>query len=39
MKEGREPEYPGKSPDDELQKVPHTKARKCKSQARVEPAV
>ena len=27
MKEGRKPEYPEKTPDDELQKMPHTKAR------------
>ena len=25
MKEGREPEYPEKTPGDELQKMPHTK--------------
>ena len=30
MKEGRKPEYPEKSSDDELQKMPHTKARKFK---------
>ena len=27
MKEGRKPEYPEKTPDDELQKMSHTKAR------------
>ena len=26
MKEGRKPEYPEKTPDDGLQKMPHTKA-------------
>ena len=26
MKEGRKPENPEKTPDDELQKMPHTKA-------------
>ena len=30
MKEGRKPEYPEKTPDDELQKMPHTKARRFK---------
>ena len=38
MKEGREPEYPEKTPDDELQKMPHSKARIFKPQARLEPA-
>ena len=28
MKVGRKPEYPEKTPDDGLQKMPHTKARK-----------
>ena len=28
MKEGMKPEYPEKTPDDELQKMPHTEARK-----------
>ena len=28
MKVGRKPEYPEKIPDDELQKMPHTKAHK-----------
>ena len=31
-------EYPEKSPCDELQKMPHTKARRFKHQARLEPA-
>ena len=35
---GRKPEYPEKSPDDELQKIPQTKARKFKPQPRFEPA-
>ena len=39
MKEGRKPEYPEKTPDDELQKVPHTKTRKFKPQPGLEPAV
>ena len=39
MKEGRKPEYPEKTPDDELQKMPHTKARKFKPQARLEPTL
>ena len=30
MKEGKKPEYPEKTPDDELQKMAHTKARKFK---------
>ena len=38
MKEGRKPEYAGKNPVDELQKLLHTRARKFKSQARLEPA-
>ena len=38
MKEVRKPEYPGKTPGDELQKMPHTKARRFKPQARLEPA-
>ena len=38
MKEGRKPEYPEKTPDDDLQKMPHTKARRFKPQARLEPA-
>ena len=36
MKEGRKPEYPEKTPGDELQKMPHTKARRL-SPARLEP--
>ena len=36
MKEGRKPEYPKKSPNDELQKMPHTKAQNLKPQARLE---
>ena len=36
MKAGRKPEYPEKTPDDELQKMPHTKARKFKPQPRRE---
>ena len=36
MKEGREPEYQEKTPDDELQKMPHTKAQKFKSKVRLE---
>ena len=38
MKEVRKPEYPEKTPGDELQKMPHTKARRFKAQARLEPA-
>ena len=38
MKEGRKPEYPEKTPGDELQKMPHTKARRFKPQVRLEPA-
>ena len=38
MKEGRKPEYPEKTPGDELQKMPHTTARRFKHQARLEPA-
>ena len=33
MKVGSKPENPEKTPDDELQKMPHTKARKFKPQA------
>ena len=39
MKEGRKPEYPEKTPDHELQKMPHTKARRFKPQATLEPVV
>ena len=38
MKEGRKSEYPDKTPSDELQKMPHTTARRFKPQARLEPA-
>ena len=38
MKEGRKPEYAEKTPGDELQKMPHTTARRFKPQARLEPA-
>ena len=37
MKEGRKPEYLEKTPGDELQKMPHTTARRFKPQARLEP--
>ena len=37
MKEGKKPEYPKKIPGDELQIMPHTKARRFKPQARLEP--
>ena len=37
MKEGRKPEYPEKTPNDELQKMPHTKARKFQPQGWVNP--
>ena len=36
--EGRKPEYPEKTRGDELQKMPHTAARRFKYQARLEPA-
>ena len=39
MKEGRKPEFLEKTPDDELQKMPHTKARQFKPQPRLEPAL
>ena len=38
MKEGRKPEYLEKTPGDELQKWPHTKARIFKPPERLEPA-
>ena len=38
MREVRKPEFPEKTPNDELQKMPHTKARKFKPQPRLEPA-
>ena len=37
--EGRKPEYPEKTPDDKLQKMAGTKARKSKPQQRFEPAL
>ena len=37
MKERRKHECPEKTPGDELQKTPHTKARRFKPQARLEP--
>ena len=37
MKVGRKREYPEKAADDELQKILHTKARRFKPQARIEP--
>ena len=39
MKEGRKPEFPEKTPGDELHKMPHTKVRKFEPQARLEPAL
>ena len=39
MKEGRKPEYPEKTPGDELQKMPHTTARRFKPKARLTRAV
>ena len=38
MKEGRKPEYPERTPGDELQKMSHTTARRFESQVRLEPA-
>ena len=38
MKEGRKPEYLEKTPGDELQKMPHTKTRRFKPQAKPESA-
>ena len=38
MKEGRKPEYPERTPGDELQKTLLTKTRKLKPQASLEPA-
>ena len=38
MEEGRKPEYPEKTPGDELQKMPHTTAGRFKPKARLEPA-
>ena len=37
MKGRSKPEYPEKTPDDEVQKMPHTKARKFKPQASLKP--
>ena len=39
MKEERKLEHPEKTPGDELQKMPHTKAPKFKPQPRLEPAL
>ena len=39
MKEGRKPEFPEKTTDNELQKMPHTTAQKFKPKARLEPAL
>ena len=39
VKEGRKPEHSEKTPDNELQKMPHTKAQKFKPQARLKPAL
>ena len=39
MKEGRIPEYLQKTPDDELQNMPHTEAPKIKPQPRLRPTV
>ena len=39
MKEGTKREYPEKTPDNKLQKLPHTKARKSKPQTRLDPAL
>ena len=36
---GRKPDYLEKSPDEEFQKMPDTKARKFKRQPRLEPAL
>ena len=38
MKEGRKSECREKTPGDELQKMPHTKAQRFEPQARLEPA-
>ena len=38
MMEGMKPEYLEKTPGNELQKMPHTTARRFKPQARLEPA-
>ena len=39
MKEMRKPEYPEKTPHDELQKIPYTKAGKFEPQPGLEPAL
>ena len=39
MKEGRKLEYPKKTPDDKLQKMPHTTTWKCQPQPRLGPAL
>ena len=39
MKDGRKPECPEKTPDDELQKTPRTKAQKFKPQPRLKPTL
>ena len=38
IKEGRKPEYPEKTHDDELKKMPHAKAWKFKPQLKLKPA-
>ena len=38
MNEGRKPEYPEKPPGDELEKMPHTTARRFKPLATLEHA-
>ena len=39
MEEGRKPEYPEKTPEDELQKMPQIKAWKFQPQPRFELAL
>ena len=39
MEERRKPEYPEKTPDDEIQKMQHAEARKFKPQGRLEPTL
>ena len=39
MTEGRKPEYPEKTHDDELQKMMHTKAQNFMPQPRLKPAL
>ena len=39
IKERRKPEHPEETSNDELQKMPHTKIRKFKPLARLEPAL